>query len=308
MEELTLAAGNAIVRIAVMVAVGFIFTKLKIIDEKISSAASILLLSVINPINLLSSYLGGYDSEKAKGLFISMGLGVLMLAITTLIAFVLVKKGGEDWQVERACILFGNLGFMGIPIVTAIVGQEAVFYMSTLILIQNIYMWTYGVLLMSGEKAGKGAILKLLATPTIICILIGLVIFFTRIPVPELIYSPLKSIAGSTTPVAMLISGSIIARSSLKDIFGHRRILLIAAVRLLISPLLMLPLLKILPLPHLISLTVLIAAGTPSATNNNIFAMRYGRNAGYATGIFTLTTFACIFTIPLMVMVYNFVM
>jgi predicted permease len=308
MGALTLVAGNAIIRIMIMVLVGIIFTKLGIIDEKITAAASTLLLMVINPINLLSSYLGGYDAEKAKGLFISMGLCVVMMLFAIAESFIAVKKGAPDWEVERACITFGNLGFMGIPIVTAIVGSEAVFYMSTLILIQNVFMWTYGIMLMSGESAGKDTFRKILHIPTIICILIGMVIFFTRIPVPEIVSAPLKSIAGSTTPVAMIISGSIIARSNLKEVFGHARILLISAIRLIISPLLMLLVLKLLPLPQLLSLTVFIAAGTPSATNNNIFAVRYGKNAGYATGIFTMTTFACMFTIPALVILYNLVM
>ncbi len=291
-----------------MVIVGYIFTKSGIIGEKITAAASTLLLMVINPINLLSSYLGGYDPDKAKGLFISMALCAVMLAFAVAESLMFVKKGTPDWEVERACITFGNLGFMGIPIVSAIVGSEAVFYMSTLILLQNVLMWSYGIMLMSGESAGKGTLLKILRTPTIICILIGMVIFFTRIPVPEIIYAPLKSIAGCTTPIAMIISGSIIARSRLKDVFGHKRIVLIAFIRLILSPVLMLLFLKLTGLPDVLALTVVIAAGTPSATNNNIFAVRYGRNAGYATGIFSLTTFACMFTIPAMVVIYNLVM
>lgn len=308
MGELTLVAGNAIIRIMLMVLVGIIFTKIGLLDEKTSSAATVLLLSVINPINLLSSYLGGYDAEKAKGFFIGIALCAVTLVIAVCEARIAVKKGAQDWEVERACIIFGNLGFMGIPIVTAIVGSEAVFYMSTLILVQSSFMWTYGIMLMSGQSAGKGTVKMLLTTPTIVCILIGMVIFFARIPVPDIVASPLRSIAACTTPVAMIISGSIIARSRLRDVFGHKRILLISFIRLVMSPMLLFILLKFLHIPEILSLTAFIAAGTPSATNNNIFAVRYGKNAGYATGIFTLTTFACMFTIPALVVVYNWLM
>lgn len=59
---------------------------------------------------------------------------------------------GQRRRLENFAAAFCNAGFIGIPLVQAVVGQEGVFYIAASVALLNLFQWTYGVYIMTGRK------------------------------------------------------------------------------------------------------------------------------------------------------------
>ena len=305
--SLTMIAATAIGKMLIMVIVGFAGVKIGILGETETSAITKTVLNVTCPMLILASYMQPFDPAKAKGLLLALALGVLIhVAGIVLGTLVIRKKGNPDWQIERMAITYGNVGFMGIPLMSAMFGSEAVFYLSTICLVYNFLIWTHGLLLMTG-KMDKASLKKVFLSPSIACMAVGLIIFLCRIPVPDIIASPVSSIGNCTTPLAMIASGAIIARSSIGDALKNKRLYFVSALRLFAVPAIVFVCVRALHIPYMVALTAFTAAACPLGAMVTMFAVEYKCNAPYASGIFTFTTILSLITIPALIALYGMI-
>lgn len=303
--NLTAIAAKAIGQMMIMVVIGIGGYKLGLIGDKERDALTKFLLNLICPMLILNSYMQGYDPEKTRGLFLSLAMGVLIHVIGIFLAKILVKKeGNPNWQVERMAIVYGNVGFMGIPLMSAMFGPDAVFYLSTICLVYNFMIWSHGLLLMTG-KMDKASLKQVFISPNMACMAVGILIFLCRIPVPDIIASPVSSIGNCTTPLAMLASGAIIARSDLREALKNKRLYFISALRLFAVPAITFLCVKLLHVPHMVALTAFTAAACPMGAMVTMFAVEHKKNAPYASGIFTFTTVLSLVTIPALIALYG---
>lgn len=65
---------------------------------------------------------------------------------------VLARMFFPDRSIDNFAAAFSNTGFIGIPLVRAVLEDEAVFYTVGIISMLNILQWTYGVAVLTGEK------------------------------------------------------------------------------------------------------------------------------------------------------------
>ena len=303
--NLTMVAATAIGKMLIMVIVGFAAAKIHILGETETNALTKAVLNVTCPMLILASYMQAFDPDKAVGLLIALGLGVLIHVIGIFLAKILVKKeGNPNWQVERMAIVYGNVGFMGMPLMSAMFGPDAVFYLSTICLVYNFMIWSHGLLLMTG-KMDKASLKQVFISPNMACMAVGILIFLCRIPVPDIIASPVSSIGNCTTPLAMLASGAIIARSDLREALKNKRLYFISALRLFAVPAITFLCVKLLHVPHMVALTAFTAAACPMGAMVTMFAVEHKKNAPYASGIFTFTTVLSLVTIPALIALYG---
>ena len=305
--NLTMVAATAIGKMLIMVIIGYAAVKLRIFGETETNAITKTVLNVTCPMLILASYMQPFDPAKAKGLLLALALGVLIHIVGIAIGYAVIRReGNPNWQVERMAVTYGNVGFMGIPLMSAMFGSDAVFYLSTICLVYNFLIWTHGLLLMTG-KLDKASLKKVFISPNIACMAAGLIIFLCRIPVPEIIASPISSIGNCTTPLAMLASGAIIARSSLGEALKEKRLYLISALRLFAVPAVVFAFVRLLHVPYMVALTAFTAAACPMGAMVTMFAAEHKRNAPYASGIFTFTTVLSLITIPALIAVYGMI-
>ncbi len=305
--DLGITAAKSVGEIIIMVTLGYGGYKLGFLNEKSETVLTDVMVKVFSPMLLLSSYFSKYDPARAKGLLISLGFGLLIHFLGALIARIAIRsQSNSNIQVERMSITYGNVGYMGLPLVYAIFGSEAVFYQSSIILVFNLLLWSHGVMVMSGKVDAKG-IRDVLLSPNILCIFVGIIIYSLRIDVPQIIASPISKIGNCTTPVAMIISGCIIARSDIAKVLKNKRVYLICILRLFALPLALLPLLRLISAPEMVSLTTFTAASCPVAVMVPVFAVKYGRTASYASGIFALSTLLSMISIPTMIYLYTLI-
>ena len=311
---------NQILIIFIIIAIGVICYKVKLIDDETNNRLSSILLMLVNPMVIFVSYQREFEKELLEGLLISLLLSVITHVVSILISHLLIKKkrrkkgkianhsinkyvDNEDVEVERMSSIYSNVGFMGIPLMYGIFGTEGVFYATASVTIFNIFLWTHGVVMMSGTNEWSlKSMLKKLLSPSIIAIVLGLICFLFQIMVPDVVFDAFQHVANINTPFAMLIAGVTIGKTDFKKLITNYRIYFIAFIKLLLIPAVLLLIYGMLPISNKVFTTAVIMAAAPTATTGILFALKYKKNAIYSAEIFTVTTLLSAITIPFIVM------
>lgn len=292
----------------IMIAVGFICGKTGLIDQDGNRKLSKLSLWLVSPMLTFMSYQSDYSSEIAKNLLITLGISVCVFGFLIAAAIIAVPKKSKEYAIERLSIIFSNSGFIGIPLVESVFGKGGIIYLTMFITVFNILVWTYGLSLMTGKVSFRDT-LKNLCTPAIISVILGMIFYFLRITIPDIIAQPLDAVGSMNTPLAMLVAGSTLAGTNLLKCLKKPKLYFLCVMRLIILPALCcLALCKLTALgvdPMIITI-IIIATACPSAIITTMFAHTYGKNSLWASEIFAATTLLSLFTIPAVMWFLNF--
>lgn len=293
---------------------GYFLYKRKMLSDESTKQLSAITLSIVNPIVIFNSYMMDFDTTLLAGLGIAAGLAAIAHLALMAAAYIAVRKGRKSSEIERFAIIYANCGFMGIPLVNATFGSEGVFYLTGFITMFNLFMWTHGTLMMSGKKSsGFGATVKsigkVLLSPAIIAIALGMVFFFTGLRLPDIVQTPLDYIGSLNTPLAMIVSGATIAKAGLLRGFKCGRVYYVQIFKLILVPAVLtfafVPLAK-LDVSMTVINTILIASSAPTASATIMFSYRHGKDEAYASGHFAVSTIASMATMPLVLMLSAF--
>lgn len=289
----------------VLILIGAGCFRFRLLSQSTVSEISRLVLTVVNPIVILLAYQRELKTELAVNLGWTFLLSVLSYAAAMLISYLAIPdKEGRETAIERFSCIYSNCGFMGIPLVQAMFGLEGVFYLTAFITIFNILAWTHGVMQISGQHS-LHSLKKVLRSPAIIAIALGMFLFFTQLRLPELLTQPLAMVGELNTPLAMFVAGATIAQTNLPAVLKKPRVFYLCALRLLIIPAASLLLFLCTPFDSIIEMTVLAAAAAPSAAMCTMQCINYQKNAAYASEIFAMSTLLSILTMPLCMMLYE---
>lgn len=284
-----------------IVAVGALCYKLKIITNDGNKQLSKIVLNIVMPAMVFTAYQGEFSTELLTGLMAALLLAVICFVIAIpLSTLVFRKKEGTEYAIEQFSAIYSNCAFMGFPLIEGVFGAEGIFYTTAYVTMFNLLVWTHGVMIMKNEISFK-SLLGALKSPTIIAVILGLVCYVTNIRIPE---SPLKAmnyIASMNTPLAMLVAGVTIAQTNILKALKNGRVYLTSAMRLLILPFISLVIMKFLPVSETVYISIVIASACPTAAIGTLFAINYDRNANYASEIFAVTTLLSAITLPIIV-------
>ena len=280
-----------------IIIIGMICYKAKLIDKELNKKLSNILLMVVSPLLIFNSYQREFSSDLLQGLGISFGLALASHLISILAAQVFVRGKDSNAVIDRFSAIYSNCGFIGIPLINGLVGKEGVFYITAYLTVFNVFVWTHGVIMMVGKQTRK-EIIKTLISPTIIAIVLGMFAFLMKIRMPYIIYESIEYVASMNTPLAMLIAGVSIAQTNIVKVFLKPRIYLVVVLKLLLIPVLLLFLYTRLPINETVLTTVLLGVACPTAATGTMFALRYNKDAVYASEIFAITTLASVVSIP----------
>lgn len=298
------SAGIVLYQIAVMfilIALGFFLYKKRVFTRRGCDQLSELVLTAVCPVLIFVSFQKEPEPRLIKGLVIALGLSAVSHIVTIALGTVFFgKRRGENRSVERFAAAYSNCAFMGIPLIEAVYGSDGIFYLTAYIAVFNLLSWTHGVMAMTGKSSFKSAV-NALKAPAVIATAAGLVFFFLRFRLPDIVMQPLNYIASLNTPLAMLISGMTIARSDPAAALRKPGIYLVCLVKLLLGPMLAVLLFAPLPVDPIVKNTVIISTACPTATITVMFAARYGKNAVYASELFAVSTIFSAATIPLVI-------
>lgn len=286
----------------VLMAIGFIVYRKKLINEEGTKQLSNLLVWVINPLIMLTRYQMEFSLIKLENLGITFLVSLGAMLIGFLIGKIIFKK---EQRIDKFAVGFANAGFIGIPLVTSIMGIEQVFFLSAYLVCFNILSYTYGIYMVSRNK--NLVTLKSVAlNPGILAVVFGLLIFISPIKLPKIIYDAFNLVGNTNTPIAMILLGSYMAKSKLITLFNNKQAYFVAFVKLILIPFVILILFKFLP-PYLndIKKVVLIAMCTPVGLTVPMFSQMYGGDYEYGAKLVGLSTLLSLATIPMILYLAN---
>lgn len=305
MDGIVSVIANQIVVMFLIMALGFVFYRTKFIDDKGADQLSDIVLYVANPILIAQALMRDFDMD----LLIGAGWVALLAAVTIglagLLGFVVYRDGSAHFEIGRFSMLFSNAGFIGIPLALATVGQDGVFYISVANTVQTALVWTYGVLVVSGDRR-EVAPKKVLLNPAILALVVGLVCFLASWQPPAVISQALDTLGSLNTGLVMLVLGCYLGQSRLGELLRDVQIYKVSVLRLLAMPLITLGVLLVLArVVHLdtsVQLGVLMYQAMPVAAVASLFAHKYDHDGDFATGAVAVTTLFSLVTLPFMML------
>ncbi|MCU9813353.1 AEC family transporter [Paraclostridium sp. AKS81] len=188
---------------------------------------------------------------------------------------------------------------MGYPVIEAVLGKEAIFFTAIFNLPFNFFVFTVGTYLLNKHNSEYKFSIKSIISPPIIGVLTGLSLFLLRIKLPLPIFNTLNMLGSITTPLSMIVIGSLLANSPIKETFINKKLYIVSFIRLLVVPSVVYFLLSFyIKNPLLLGVPVVISA-MPAASNTAIMAKSYDANDQLASQAVFLTTLISIVTIPI---------
>ena len=300
-----------IVQLFLMIFMGYLIVKTGLVRDDDSKVLSKIILYLIVPCVIINAFQVDYTTDTVKGLLIAFAASVM----TQVILLVVISVAGKLLhlnEVEVASVYYSNSGNLIVPIVTFILGQEWVLYGCVFMSVQLVFLWTHCKKIISREASYDWK--KIILNINMISIFIGVILFFTKIRLPEIIGNTLASVGTMIGPASMIVTGMLFAGMNLKQIFANKRVYFITFLRLIVVPLIALVLIKFSNLASFsadgnkIMLIVFLAIITPSASTVTQMCQVYGNDSRYASAINVMTTLLSIITMPVMVMLFQMIM
>lgn len=304
MEILTILL-KQIALMFVLIMIGYLLCRKKLITLQGSGEMGKILLNVVIPCVIINSFWCERTAEKTASLVQGSVIAAVVMAVAVIISTLIY--GLRD-GVSCFSSAFSNAGFIGIPLVQAVLGNSAVFYLSLMIVLVNFLQWTYGLYVLTGDK-GKMKLSVVVKNPVVISVVAGVVIYLLNLPRFAFTDTLISSITAVNTPVAMLVTGVYLAQSPLTDIISDRRTWMVSILRLLVIPAVSLLVMKLFPFgTQEMKVAIMIAAACPVGSNVSIFAQQVGASFRDATNQVCLSTILCLLTIPLMTLLTTVVL
>lgn len=194
---------------------------------------------------------------------------------------------------------FGNVIFLGYPLITALYGQEGLFYAIVYALVNDGIVWTVGLLFIAGTGEGKArAGLSKLINPNTIAFAVALIMLALGLKLPNALHETLATVGSMTTPLSMLFIGITLGTIPLKGIYKRYSIYVIVVFKMILLPAIMMVLLMRLPLDRTLLGVLLLEAAMPGQTVLTIIANEFGSDDRYAAECIFITTVFSLLTLP----------
>lgn len=294
---------NQLIQLFLVICMGYLLYKINIFNLEVNQRLTKLLLNVSLPAMIINSVLEQTERPPVNEVMMVFAVAVAMYVILPIISILLVKIiriPKEQQGVYMFMNTFSNVGFMGFPIISAIHGETAVFYTAIINIIFNLSVFTYGIIMMhyaSGKKADLN--IKKLLSPGVICSVLAVVIYALNIHLPSPVESAVGTLGSLTTPLAMLLIGSTLARMDIKSVFNDGRVYVFSVIKQLVLPILLFFAARLLIENDYILGITFIMLLMPVANTALLFATEYHRDEKLAAKAVFITTLMSLITIPL---------
>ena len=287
----------------VLIAVGFVCGKIKLIKEVDSKLLTNIVLYLATPCVIIRSF---QEVEFNYNLLINLLITVICASLIHIGAIVILKlifrnnKEENRKKVLQFSAVFSNCGFMSLPLQNALLGSEGVFYGSIFVGIFNVFVWSYGFLEMSGNSE-KISVKKIFLNPGVVSVTFAVILFFTQIKLPEIIFSPINYLAGLNTPVPMLIIGYYLSQTNLKVAFKDKGVYSVIGLRLLLIPVLSMIIMFLCGVDETILIPCVVASSAPVAATTTMFSNKFNRDVDLSVALVSVTTLFSIVTMPVVI-------
>ena len=252
----------------ILIAVGFICGKKKIITDFSARHMTDIVLYVVTPCVMISAFQREFSFELLSGLIICVACSALIFAVSILICNLIFHDKDES---RKAVIRFATI------------------------------VWTHGLVSMSGDKK-QLSFKKLVLNPGLIGVLLAIILFITGFKLPYIISQPVEYLAVLNTPLPMLIIGFYLSQADFKKAFIDKGVYFSSAVRLIALPMITAVVMSLCRVTPIITMACVIATSAPTAATTTMFATKFNKDVELSVSIVAATTVFSLATMPLVVM------
>ncbi|MGM9640449.1 MAG: AEC family transporter [Faecousia sp.] len=278
---------------------GWSAVKIGLLPKNANGTLAALVVNVTNPCMVLSSVMEGQRvltiGQVWLLLAVAFGMHGFLMLMGLAVRKLLRVPESQQGMYQFMCV-FGNLGFLGFPVIKALYGAEALLLASLFVMSFQLLCFTYGVSLF---KKGQFR-WKTLIRPMLLATVLALVLYLTNARPPEMVHRVVSTIGSITSPAAMLAIGCALAAVPLKKVFTNWRLYFVGLAKLVLAPTAIFLLCRgWMPNEMMLGVTVACSA-MPVATNTTLLANLYGGDESLAASGVFLTTLMSMMTMPLM--------
>ena len=302
--ELSAIVFTQVLIIFVLLFLGVVLTKIGMIKDSGLKQITDVLLYVVTPCLIVNAYQKEFSPELASGLAASFVFSVIFHIVSILICTICFRKEESNrYRVSIFSSVYSNCGYMAIPLLTAALGSDGVFYGSAYLAVFTIFYWTHGICVYKGDMS-ELSVKKLLKNPGLIGTFVALLLFVLGIKLPYVVGESVKHISNLNTPLAMIVMGAYLAKTDFKKALTNLSVYIVSILRLVVLPVAAVLLIKVMGLTDIVAKSVLITAACPTAAVTTLLAAKYDLDASYSAEIVAVSTVFSIITIPLVIMLF----
>lgn len=313
---------NQLGMFVIYIMAGIILIRTHVLNRANMEVVSRLVIKLALPVMIFTNTVNGVNKEMLFNSLPILGIAFFMYIGLFGLSFLSGKVfhlQGDHQQLYSAMSAFGNIGFMGIPIVTSIFPERGMLYISVFTMIDQLMLWTVGVRLTSkaGDRVEKASEIqsscghsfdfKKLINPVTVAIVLSLIFILIGIQLPEILNTAFSKIGATATPLAMIYLGGVFACMDVRKYICKLDYYGIVAIKMLIFPVIFYLILGLLPISAEIRMTMTLTSAMPVMSSVVMMANAYGTDGDYAMGGILVTTVCSIVTLPLVYWVLQFI-
>ena len=298
---------NQIMIFVILILLGVVAVKRGILDEHSLSNLSKVIMKMALPAYI---FINTAEGATRSGLVASLAVIPMAVVLCALLFFLslgiehVFHLCGNRSHVFRAIVMFGNVGFMGIPLVVELYPDTALLYVSLFTILDQVLFWTYGVSLLEKVETKKHkkkftpAVLKNLLSPALLAIVLATVCVLLNVHLPYVISTTLNKLGAASMPLSLLYIGGMLSMTDVRKVLKCGELYAEIFLKMVALPLLFYFSVRHFGITTDMAGTMAFLAGLPAINMVAMLAKNNGSDGDYAVCAVMMTTLACLVTLP----------
>lgn len=290
--------------VLIIILIGFIFTKKKILSEVTAENLSKIILFLAIPALSYNAFMQDMDSEKLnQSMSLLIWSIIIHLALIFISSIIFKKYGKSEKDVLRMITIFGSTTVFGIPVIQAVYGDLGAMYASVFNLPYRALLYTYGYITISEVKLKKENIGKIISNPVIVATFLGMGVWIFQKYLPQIsinengivrdygilridktaywLFKPMQYLAALNAPLSWLSIGITLAGVPLDETLKSKISWKYSILKVSIIPMVLISIfigLKFIvgyEISYIAVATIVIMMATPAATVIATYAINF---------------------------------
>ena len=280
--------------------IGYVLRKTSVLPEESASIVSKIENNICIPALILSITLNNNDIKTLADNSVTILYSLAVVLLSCVLGFVLAPKLADNPRhlgIFRYSLVFTNFGFMGQSVIQGVFGDETLYAYFIYQLPAAIILYTFGTAWLT-EKKGKTS-WRILLNPTYIAMAVGMAAGFAGIKLPTFINKTISGFAACYSPLAMLLTGIVIAKYDIRKLFMAKNIYTLTLIRLILMPLMFYGLCSLFSVPNQITILILTFSAMPLGLYTIIIPAATGGDETPGASMAVISNIIGLFTVPL---------
>lgn len=290
----------------ILIIFGILAVKFGILDEHSLGSVSKLVMRMALPAYIFINTAEGATRQGLAESLLVIPLAIalyLMLFLLSLLLEKVFRLKGNRGHVFRAIVMFGNVGFMGIPLVVELYPDTALLYISLFTILDQGLFWTYGVSLTKPVSDQKEKVslknLKNLLSPALVAIVGATVLVLLNVHLPKILTTTLSKLGTASMPLSLLYIGGMLSMTDVRKVLRCGELYAEIGLKMLVLPIVFFLVMKLCQVPADMAGTMTFLTGLPAINMVAMLSKNNGSDGDYAVCAVMMTTLACLVTLPL---------